>query len=106
MALAAIAAMPGSAFAGLGIVPGSRYASGRAVGMGNVYIPFAEDPVTALFYQPAAIGHIPKSNLEPLNLSLRLNDGYFSTIDASFTKVSSLKAFEPHLEGHEGTWMG
>ncbi|MCC7442129.1 MAG: hypothetical protein IT285_10870 [Bdellovibrionales bacterium] len=106
MILTAVLLAPAGAAAHLDLVPGSRYSSVRATGMGNAFIPVSDDGGSALFYQPAAIGKLARPHAEPLNFQVRVNDGYVTTIDRNFLKVVNLQNFAPHLQGHSATWIG
>jgi hypothetical protein len=79
-------------------VPGSRYTAARAAALGDSYLPLGEDAAAALFYNPANVGKIRKTVVEPLNLSLDVNSGYINSIDRNFLKVTG-------LDGYAGTLM-
>src|SRR5256885_561612 len=77
----------GSAHARQDLIPGSRYTSGRAAALGDAFLPLGEDGAAALFYNPAAIGKLKGPTIEPLNLSIYGDLGYFSSLNSNFFNI-------------------
>ncbi len=88
------------------LIPGSRYTSGRAAGMGEAYLPLGDDAGSGLFYNPANLGRIRKSVIEPINLSISGNGDFLSTASLDFYKVSDLGAYQSVLEQNVGKMPG
>jgi hypothetical protein len=103
--LGALGLSPGLAWARQDIVPGSRYTSARGAALGDAYLPLSEDS-SALFYNPAGIGKVRKTLVEPMNASLELSSGYLGMFDLSFFKLTNLKSFAPTLADHPGKVAG
>jgi hypothetical protein len=91
------------------IVPGSRYMPAQAQALGDAFLPMADDPASALFFNPAGLGLIHGPRGEILNLQLYGDKGYFSGIDLShpdFYNVSNLSSFQSALQRSPGAWQG
>src|SRR5690242_14671582 len=77
------------AYAREDLIPGSRYTSGRAAAMGDAYIPLADDVASGLFYNPANLAKVLKTQFEPFNASFYSNVGNIPNI-GNGTQVTSL----------------
>jgi hypothetical protein len=91
------------------VVPGSRYMSARALAMGDAFLPLADDPASALFYNPAGLGLIRGVHADIFNLQLYGNKNYFSQVDlshADFYNVTDLNQFKPALKRSPNNWQG
>jgi hypothetical protein len=102
---------PRLAWANEDLVPGSRYTSAAAGAMGEAYLPLADDPASALFYNPAGLArgltHKNPEDIEPFNLSVYGAPNYFSQISGTslgFAKVTSLSSYLPTLQANPGQW--
>lgn len=78
-------------------IPGSRYTSARAAGMGEAFMPFALDGASALFYQPANIAGLQKPAFELFNFQLLANTNVLSAGGITFYRAASLSAFNSNL---------
>lgn len=76
------------------------YSSGRALGMGNTGVANAEDPATAMFYNPAALARNKKFNLELFNPHVEMGTGNFklSGQTTGLVKQSSLDKADAGLQ--------
>jgi hypothetical protein len=91
------------------VVPGSRYMPAAAQAMGDAYLPVADDPASALFYNPAGLGLIRGVHADLMNLQLYGNSNYFSGVDLSHTdffKVTNLSSYAPALQRSPNNWQG
>ncbi|MFL5812776.1 MAG: hypothetical protein ACJ763_04310 [Bdellovibrionia bacterium] len=91
------------------VVPGSRYMPAAAQAMGDAYLPVADDPASALFYNPAGLGLIRGVHADLMNLQLYGNSNYFSGVDLShtdFVKVTSLNSYSAALQRSPNNWQG
>lgn len=96
----------GDAWARYDSIPGPVYQSGRAAAMGNAFLPLGDDPASALFYNPAALGHVQKFHAEPLNIALVPSTGYLSSLNQNFFQIFSLAGFAQQLAANPNTWQG
>jgi len=90
------------------VIPGSRYSSARALGMGDAYLPLADDGASALFYQPAAIGKLSGLNLEIFNLAFQANQNFLA-MKGGLTdpiKATSLSNYVEPLQSNSGATPG
>lgn len=80
------------------------YSTTRALSMGNVGIASAEDPVTAAFYNPAALANNKRPGFEPFNLQLEGGFGNFSVAQSlgDWAKVGSFSRAKPLLAAKPG----
>src|SRR3954465_14061715 len=69
-------------------VPGSRYTSARFAASGDSAFNLADDPASALFYNPAGLAKLRGIQVQPINLGLYGNSNYFGTLDSSTYKRS------------------
>ncbi len=84
-------------------VPGSRFTSARAAGMGDSAAPIADDVGSALFNNPAEFGKIKKAQLEPINFSFFGNTNYLSGFGATNGyKATSLSSYQSALAENPG----
>ena len=60
--------------------------------MGDAYLPIGDDPPSGLFYNPANLGRIRKTQIEPLNFSGYLNSPLITVSGTSFYNGSSLSS--------------
>src|SRR4051794_27586965 len=88
------------------LIPGSRYMSARAAALGDALLPLGDDVASGLFNNPAVLGKIRKTEVEPLNLSLYGNSGYASVIDINFYKVINLNDYQGNLRRNTGNYAG
>jgi hypothetical protein len=95
-----------SALARMDTVPGSRYTSGRGSALGDAFIPLVDDGAGALFYNPAGIGKVSYTQIEPFNFQFQVNQDYINIFDRNFYKVTSLSGFAPNLIRKEGKGPG
>jgi hypothetical protein len=72
----------------------------RSLSMGNVGIASAEDPATAMFYNPAALGRTKKTIVEIFNPQTEFGSGFIglSQTKSDYTKHLSLNKVRPLLE--------
>jgi hypothetical protein len=88
-------------------VPGSRFTSARGAAMGEAYEPLADDGPSALFYNPASLTKIRKTDFELMNLSLYGNAGWLTNSNGtSFFKITSLSSYQSTLASHPGVLAG
>jgi hypothetical protein len=97
---------PWTAWAREDLVPGSRYTSARSAAMGDAFLPLADDGPSSLFYNPAGIGRIKGTRVEPLNVALHVNSGYASSLSTDFFKFPSLSGYLERLQANTGTPIG
>ncbi len=88
------------------IVPGSRYTSARAAGLGDAYISLGDDAPSGLFYNPASLGRIRKFVVEPINFSVSANSGFVKIADPNAYKVTDLSSYAPVVNQHSGQRSG
>lgn len=86
------------------LVPGSRFTSGRGAAMGDAFLPVGEDGASGLFYNPANLGKIRKTNFEFFNFTAYGNTGLVNMMNKDFYKVSSLPDYEPTLSRNRNTF--
>ena len=96
----------GHALARLDFVPGSRYTSGRQAAMGDAALSVGEDPATGLFYNPASLGKIRKTSVEPLNFTAYANSPVVERATLKSLSATSLSAVAPTLASHPGEFSG
>ncbi|MEO5971422.1 MAG: hypothetical protein ABIQ95_15970 [Bdellovibrionia bacterium] len=65
------------------LVPGSRYTSARAAGMGGAFLSVGEDVASGLFNNPANLAKIRRIEFELANFSVNVNSPFASTINFS-----------------------
>lgn len=86
------------AFAGVrNVIPGSRFLSARAAGMGDAFLTVGEDGASSLFVNPAAMASGRKMSAELLNLSLEANQDFVGGVDINSIKATSLPSYAPTL---------
>src|SRR5687767_877188 len=102
--LIAILAVP--AHARQDLVPGSRYTSGRAAAMGDAFLPLADEPGSALFYNPSGLARINKPQFEPANFNFYGNTTSVNTLGRDFYKMPSLGGYLPVLQKNTGQLVG
>jgi hypothetical protein len=95
-----------SAHARQELVPGSRYTSARAAAMGDAFIPLADEPGSALFYNPAGLARIAKPQFEPANFQFYGNTTSVNTLGREFYKAPSLSGYLPVLQKNTGQLVG
>lgn len=71
----------------------------RSLSMGNVGIASADDPATAMFYNPAALGRVKKTSVEIFNPQIEFGTGVFraSRSSSSLGKNFGLTSIKPAL---------
>lgn len=69
------------------IIPGSRYTSARIAGMADAGLPMADDVMSGLFYNPAALSKVQHVRIEPLLVQLYLNQGYITGLGLDFYNI-------------------
>jgi hypothetical protein len=76
--------------------------STRALSMGNVGIASAEDSVTTMFYNPAALSRNKRTVLEIFNPQLEVGTGVFkvTTGSGTYSKNLGLESIQPALRTH------
>ncbi|MGZ3710881.1 MAG: hypothetical protein ACXVBE_03955 [Bdellovibrionota bacterium] len=76
--------------------------STRALSMGNVGIASAEDSVTTMFYNPAALTKNKRTTLELFNPQVEFGTGVFkvSNTSTSYGKNMGLESVQPLLQAH------
>lgn len=99
-------AWAGDAHARGDVIPGSRYTSGRGAALGDAFLPLADDGAGGLFYNPAGIGKIRRTQFEPLNFQVQLNNDYIASIDRNFYRVLNLADYKPYLVTYGGKYPG
>jgi hypothetical protein len=83
----------------------SRYTSTRAAGMGDAFLPLADEPSSALFYNPAGIAAIHGFQFEPLNLELSANAASVGTAGIKAYDSYSLSGNSDTLKKNAGTTL-
>ncbi|MGE3260221.1 MAG: hypothetical protein AB7K68_00435 [Bacteriovoracia bacterium] len=76
--------------------------STRALSMGNVGIASAEDSITTMFYNPAALSRNKKASLEIFNPQIEFGTGFFSLGGnaGGYSKNLALSSIQPVLREH------
>jgi hypothetical protein len=76
--------------------------------MGDAYLPLADDGASALFYNPADLGKIRKTDFELMNVSIYGDSGWINNFgnNASFYKVTSLSSYQSTLNANPGVTAG
>jgi hypothetical protein len=85
-------------------IPGSRFITARAAGMGDQFIASADD-ATALFYNPAGLAKIKRFNLETLT-QFGINMAFVKTLTLNSYKFFSLPLYQPVLANNVGLSPG
>lgn len=84
------------------IIPGSRYTSARGAAMGNALIPYADDGMSALFYNPAAIARLRGFAFEPFNVGADPNQSFAKNFNDASWKIFNLRDYVGKLKRAEG----
>lgn len=74
--------------------------------MGDAFLPFGDDAAAGLFYNPADLGKIRKTEFEPINLSFYGDGGYFSSLDSNFYNVWNLNSYSSTVQKNSGKMLG
>jgi len=85
------------------IMPGSRWTSLRAAGMGNLYLSQVDQVGDSLFYNPAGLAKRPGFKAEPLDLQLGFNTDLMSQAGIKVTNSTSLSSYQSSLNTHPHT---
>src|SRR4051812_28774831 len=75
------------------LIPGSRYTSGRGAALGDAFLPLGDDAAAGLFYNPAVLGKLRKTELEALNFSVYGNSNFFSSAGTNSYNVTNLGSY-------------
>lgn len=87
-------------------IPGSRFLSTRAAGMGDAYLTLADDASTGLFINPAGLASARPMNAEAINLTVEANNDFVMGANLNSYKVTSLPAYYPTLSDGEYPMVG
>lgn len=87
-------------------IPGSRFLSTRAAGMGDAFLTLADDASTGLFINPAGLASSRPMNGEAVNLTLEANHDFVMGANLNSYKVTSLPAYHPTLSEGEYPMVG
>lgn len=91
---------PSARAGGFEYMPGPRFQSLRGLGMADAYLPVVDSGGEALFYQPAAIAKLEKTQFEAVNVSLRTNSDYFTNVGLDFYRILTPSAYTTNLNSH------
>jgi hypothetical protein len=89
------------AFAREGTIPGSRYMPSKAEGMGDAFMPLADDGATSLYMNPAGLALLKEFNLEIFNVQLGANKDFTRTANLNAYKFSNLNNYKEALRGQQ-----
>lgn len=87
-------------------VADSRYVPARALSAGGAGIPLVDDGAGALFYQPAMLSKGRRVNIEPLNLQIYGDSGFFGTANQSSLNAMSIEKIAGNLRSNPNTRVG
>lgn len=87
-------------------VPGSRYTSARAAALGDAYLPLADDPASALFYNPAGLGKIKQFTFEPANIKAHVNTDFTRNVGLGTYKFTNLSNYQSELGNNPWSFPG
>lgn len=87
-------------------VADSRYVPARALAAGGAGIPLVDDGAGALFYQPAMLAKGKRISIEPLNLQLYGNSGFFGTANGASLNALSIDSIAGNLRSNPNTRVG
>ena len=97
-------ATPGRAYALVDPVNSEWHSTARALAMGNAGIATAEDPDTAMFYNPAALASNRRFEFSVFNPQFEFSTSNFTLGGAKdMTDLGSLDTTVPHLRENRGT---
>ena len=75
------------------IVPGSRFTSARGAAMGDAYLSLSDDVTSALFYNPANLAKIRKFEVEPVNISVDVNNVFYNSANSNSLNATNLSKY-------------
>ena len=84
------------------LVKGSRHTSARAAALGDSPRSFSDDVAAGLFYNPADLGRVRFTNIEPINFSGNINSNAISMSGANLFKIFSLESYAATLQNNSG----
>jgi hypothetical protein len=87
-------------------IPGSRYLSARAAGMGDAFLTLAEDTASGLFVNPAGLANGKDMRGEFVNIGVETNQDFVGGADINSIKVTSLPSYFPSLPDGEYPSVG
>jgi len=74
--------------------------------MGDAFLPVAENGMEALFYNPAALGHLTSIHSDPINITLSPNSNYMTNLGGSSLKFLNLPNYMGTLNTHPEAVIG
>lgn len=99
------AAMP-NGLARQDLIPGSRYTSARGAALGDANLPYADDVMSGLFYNPAGLSKVNRFEITPVNVASYLNNDFFNLWNSNFYNAISLPAYVSRLKQTPGQFGG
>ncbi len=88
------------------IIPGSRYTSAAGAAMGDAYLPMGDSVADGLFYNPANLARIRRTEVELLNFTGYLNTPFLTTASSNFYQATSLSSYASTLQRSPGQNSG
>lgn len=88
------------------LIPGSRYTSARGAALGDANLPYADDVMSGLFYNPAGLSKVNRFEMTPVNVMSYLNNDFFNLWNSNFYSAVSLPSYVNRLNQTPGQFGG